>query len=222
MGRRPQRVLDLGLIEFISTYGVWLVAAMIALETIGAPLPAEAALMAAAAFAANTGELDLRLLLIAGTVAAIAGNVVGYWLGRRFGHQLLANYGSRVGLTPERLRIGQWLFERYGGVFVFVARFLPFLRNLAAVLAGANNMPPHKFYLASSAAAAIWAIGYGLAAYSLGEAFTTRASPAAGVLALVAVAILVSVPMLIVRNENRLLAKIAREEAAAPRAPSRR
>jgi membrane protein DedA with SNARE-associated domain len=195
------------LTEFIATYGVWLVAAFIVLETIGFPLPAEAALMAAGIFARTRG-LDLWSLIVASTVAAVLGNVAGFWIGRRFGQALLQRYGARVGLTDARLRIGQWLFERYGGRFVFVARFLPFLRNMAAILAGTNAMPQHVFYLASTAAAVVWVVGYSLAAYSLGEAFMEAASPAAVVLGLVAVAIILAIPALIVRYEKRLLAKV--------------
>src|SRR6478672_10782872 len=123
--------------ELISTHGVWLVAVFIALETVGAPLPAEAFLIAAAIFAASTHAIDIKALLLAGVLAAIAGNVAGFWLGRTYGHQLLLTYGGRIGLTPGRIKIGQWLFLRYGGAFVFAARFLPFLRNMAALLAGA-------------------------------------------------------------------------------------
>ena len=57
---------------FIAAYGVWLVAAFIALETIGAPLPAEAALIAAAVYAATTETLDIRWLLAVASLAAIA------------------------------------------------------------------------------------------------------------------------------------------------------
>lgn len=148
--------------QFISTYGVWLVAAFIALETIGLPLPAEAALMAAAIFAAQTHGFDIWSLIAAGIAAAVAGNVAGFWIGQKFGQSLLVRYGSRVGLTHERLRIGEWLFARYGVSFVFAARFLPFVRNLAALLAGANGMPAHRFYAASSVAAVLWVVGYGL------------------------------------------------------------
>ena len=134
--------------EFVSNYGVWMVAAFIALESIGLPLPAEAALIAAAFFAARTHGIDIWSLIAAGIVAAILGEMVGFWIGRRFGHQVLMRYGTRVGFTEERIRIGQWLFVRYGGRFVFIARFLPFLRNIAAVLAGTNSMAQHSFYLA--------------------------------------------------------------------------
>ena len=152
--------------EFVANYGIWVVAAFIALESVGIPLPAEAALIAAGFFAARTHGIHIWDLIAAGIIAAIVGEIVGFWIGRRYGHQLLARHGSRLGLTPGRIRIGQWLFARYGGRFVFIARVLPILRNMAAVLAGTNAMAQHSFYFASATAASAWILCYGLAAYT--------------------------------------------------------
>jgi membrane protein DedA with SNARE-associated domain len=207
------------LTHFISIYGVWLISAFIALESVGVPLPAEAALIAGGFFAARTHGLDIWVLIAAGTFAAILGEIVGFWIGRTFGYQLLQRYGARIGLTEERMRIGQWLFVRYGGRFVFIARFLPFLRNMAAVLAGANAMAQHSFYLASATAAAAWIMCYGLAAYSFGEAFSSLASPAAVVLGVAAILIVLAVPALILRHEKRLAAHAADDSARRGNAP---
>src|SRR5260221_772081 len=187
---RPSRRYEM--VEFVSIYGIWVVAAFIALESVGIPLPAEAALIAAGFFAARTHGLDIWSLITAGIVAAIFGEVVGFWIGRRFGHQLLMRYGPRLGVTEGRIRIGQCLFVRYGGRFVFVARFLPFLRNMAAGLSGTNSMAQHSFYFASSPAAASWIVCYGLASYSCGDACADVASPAAFVLGLAAASILLA------------------------------
>src|SRR5207253_9748304 len=173
----PRRSRRYEMADFVSIYGIWIVAAFIALESVGIPLPAEAALIAAGFFAARTHHLDIWSLIGAGIVAAILGEVVGFWIGRRFGHQLLVRHGARLGFTEGRIRIGQWLFMRYGARFVFVARFLPFLRNMAAVLAGTNAMEQRSFYFASATAATAWIICYGLAAYWFGEAFANFASP---------------------------------------------
>src|SRR5258707_10589306 len=202
------------LAEFISIYGVWLVAAFIALESIGIPLPAEAALIAAGFFAAKTHGIDIWSLIAVGIVAAIFGEIVGFWIGRSFGHRLLMRYGARLGFTEGRIRIGQWLFYRYAGRFVFIARFLPFLRNIAAVLAGTNSMAQHSFYFASATAATAWIMGYGVAAYSFGEAFANLASPAAVaavILALSAILSILAASVLILRYERSLLAKAERE-----------
>ena len=116
-------------------------------------------------------------------------------------------YGTHLGMNEGRIRIGQLLFLRYGGRFVFIARFLPFLRNMAAVLAGTNAMAQRNFYFASATAAAAWIICYGWAAYSFGEAFADVASPAAVGLGLAAASIVLVMPALILRYEKRLLAE---------------
>jgi len=198
----------MGWTHFASSYGVWIVASFIALESVGLPLPAEAALMAAAFYAAKANGLNIHCLIAAGIAAAIIGEVVGFWIGRRFGHALLLQHGPRFGLTEQRIRIGQWLFVRYGSAFVFIARFLPFLRNIAALLAGTNCMPKNSFYVASATAAATWVVGYGLASYSLGEAFMNSASPLAIPAGIgTSVAILIGVPAIIARCEKSLAAK---------------
>ena len=91
-----------------------------------------------------------------------------------------------------------------------MARFLPFLRNMAAVLAGTNSMAQRSFYFASATAAAAWIMCYGLAAYSLGAAFANLASSAAILLGVVAALIVLAVPALILQYEKRLLVKAER------------
>jgi membrane protein DedA with SNARE-associated domain len=205
--------------QFLATHGVWLVAAFIALETLGLPLPAEAALMAAAIFAAQTQSLDIWLLIAAGSIAAIVANIAGFWIGRRYGYRLLTRHGKRVGLTEERLAIGRWLFARYGAGFVVVARFLPFVRNMAAILAGANFMPPRTFVLASASAAVAWVTSIALVSYWFGAAVSDLASPVAVVAGLAALAVIVGAPILILRYEKRLLAKSQRRSPHPPRPP---
>src|SRR5215470_16322682 len=212
---------DTKLAEFVSIYGIWVVAAFIALESVGIPLPAEAALIAAGFFAARTHHLDIWSLIGAGIVAAILGEVVGFWIGRRFGHRLLRRHGPRLGLTDGRMRIGQWLFVRYGGRFVFVARFLPFLRNMAAVLAGTNSMAQHSFYFASATAAASWIMFYGLASYSFGTVFAEVASPATYVLGFAAAVIVLAAPAVVLQYEPHLVLKAERElPERAPASPA--
>jgi len=191
--------------QFVAIYGIWLVSVFIALESVGVPVPAEASLMAAGFFAARNNDLDISMLIGSGVLAAVIGETAGFWIGRKYGSQLLVRYGGRVGLTEGRVRIGQWLFRRYGGRFVFVARFLPILRNMAAVLAGTSRMTQPNFYFASCSAAVAWILCYGLGSYSFGKAFTSLASPAAVVLGIASLTVIFLVPTLIVRYEVVLL-----------------
>jgi membrane protein DedA with SNARE-associated domain len=215
------------LTQFVAVYGIWVVAAFIALESIGVPLPAEAALIAAAFFCARTPDINIWSLISVGIVAAIAGDIAGFWIGRIFGHRVLTRYGSRFGITEQRMLIGQFLFARYGGRFVFAARFLPVLRNIAAALAGTNRMAPPRFYCAGALAAVAWVSFYAGAAYTFGEAFKTLATSVAVSLAMIAGAVMLALPSLILRCEKRLAAKaevvsLPRQPASEPAQPARR
>jgi len=202
--------------ELVAVYGIWVVAVFIALESIGIPLPAEAALMTAAFCCSRTTHLNIWFLIGTGIVAAIAGDIAGFWIGRLFGDRVLSRYGARLGFTERRMTIGRWLFAGYGGRFVFIARFLPFFRNIGAGLAGINSMTPWRFYFAASLAAAAWVTFYGLAAYKFGEAFGNLASSATIALACVVAVIVLVAPSVFVRCEKRLLAKAELARSAAP------
>src|SRR5262249_52211449 len=111
-----------GMMQFVSNYGVWLVAAFVALESVGFPVPAEAALIAAAVFIARTHDSSIWFLVTAASLAAIFGEIVGFWIGRKFGPRLLTRYGGHLGLTERRVRIGHWLVVRCGGPRRFLRR----------------------------------------------------------------------------------------------------
>jgi hypothetical protein len=99
-----------------------------------------------------------------------------------------------------------------------VARFLPFLRNMAAVLAGTNSMAQHSFYFASATAAASWIMFYGLASYTFGTVFAEVASPATYVLGFAAAVIVLAAPAVVLQYEPHLLMKAERELPAREQA----
>jgi membrane protein DedA with SNARE-associated domain len=150
-------------------YGYLAVFTIIALESAGLPLPGEATLISAAIFAATTHALSLPLILLAGSAGAILGDNLGFWVGHRFGLSLLLRYGGLIGLDERRLKLGQYLFARHGGKIVFFGRFVAVLRALAAVLAGANGYPWHKFVLFNAAGGIVWVTLYGSAAFLFGR-----------------------------------------------------
>ena len=95
--------------------------------------------------------------------------MIGYLIGRDFGYWLLLRYGGYVGITEARIKLGQYLFLRHGGKIIIVAQFIPVLRTLAGILAGANRMPWRHFMLANVLGACLWAMFFGIAAYTLGR-----------------------------------------------------
>jgi membrane protein DedA with SNARE-associated domain len=157
--------------HLIHEYGLVAVAAIIGLECLGLPVPGETALLAAAIYAGTKHDLNINAVIVTAAAAAIAGRMIGYVIGHKFGSWLLFRYGQYVGLTAGRIKLGQYLFLRYGGKIVFFAQFVPVLRTLAGPFAGANLMPWRKFIFANAVSSAVWAMSYGYAAYWLGDAF---------------------------------------------------
>lgn len=167
----------------IMKYGAFAVAGVVGLESMGLPLPGEAILIAAAIYAGKTGGLNIAEVIAAASAGAIVGDNIGYWMGREIGFRLLIRYGSYVGLTEPRIKVGQYLFQRHGGKIVFFGRFVALLRVLAALLAGVNRMSWPRFFIANAAGAILWATLFGLGAYTLGEQVEHLTKPAAIALA---------------------------------------
>jgi membrane protein DedA with SNARE-associated domain len=195
--------------HLISSYGIWFVAGIIALESMGLPLPGEAALIAMAIFAGTTDTLSIWAVLAAAVASAIVGSVIGFWMGRQFGYPPLVKYGHHVRLTEARIKIGQYLIFRYGSNLVFAARFVPVMRNLAGILAGVNCMHWWRFMFANATGATAWATSYGLTAYYLGEQSLKLASPVLASVGILLLLITVGLGALVVRYEKRLVAAAA-------------
>ena len=162
--------------HLIATYGYLAVFALIALESIGIPLPGETALIAAALYAGSTHRLNIVTIAAVASAAAILGDNGGYWLGRRGGGALVARYGHVVRLDKRKLKVGRYLFARHGGSVVFFGRFVSVLRTYSAFLAGLNRMPLGRFAVANAAGGVVWAVGYAAAAYALGGAAASLGS----------------------------------------------
>lgn len=199
----------------VHDYGLLVVAGFIGLEALGLPLPGETALIVASVIAGHTHELNIVGVIVVAALSSIAGRIIGYAIGARFGYWLLLRYGAYVRITEPRIKLGEYLFLRYGSAIIIVAQFVPFLRPIAGILAGANRMPWHNFVLASTVGATLWALFFGIGAYWFGREFAHLAESwwflrgpsgwvvfgAAAILVLIALAIFVA------RHEAQLIAK---------------
>src|SRR4051794_10950143 len=108
------------------------------LGSLGLPLPGEAALITASIYAGATHDLTLTGIIAAAVTGAVVGDNIGFWIGEKVGYRLLIRVGPSLGITPTKVKLGQYLFMRHGGKVVFFGRFVAVLRVLAAFLAGAN------------------------------------------------------------------------------------
>jgi membrane protein DedA with SNARE-associated domain len=199
--------------HLISSYGYWAVGGIVAVESMGIPLPGETALITAALIAASTQDLNIWFVILAGSAGAIIGDNFGFLLGRHFGFWLLTKYGRYLRITEPRIKMGQYLFLRYGGAVVFFGRFVAVLRSLAAFLAGTNCMSWTQFVVFNAAGGMVWAFIYGFGAYYLGERASQIGGPAALGMGIVAAVIVVGVTVFVHRHEAELT---LRAEEALP------
>lgn len=138
-------------------------------ESAGLPLPGETALLAAGGLAA-AGHLALPAVILVAATAAIAGDTVGYWLGRRGGRAFLMRDGFLAGHRRRAVLRADRFFEHYGTATVFFGRWIPGVRVIAAVMAGATRMPWRRFAVANATGAFAWAATVATTAATVGPA----------------------------------------------------
>jgi membrane-associated protein len=133
-------------------------------------LPGDSLLFAAGLFIAN-GSIDINIALacVILSVAAFAGNVVGYEIGRAVGPPLY----HRDGRILKRKYFDQTtvFFDKYGSKALVLGRFVPIVRTFITVVAGVGQMNRRRFFTWSAVGAILWATGVTLLGYFLGQAF---------------------------------------------------
>lgn len=209
------QVLDIAS-NLLVTYGYWAVLLLVAVESVGIPVPGETMLLSAAIYAGLTHQLNIALVIMAAAIGAIMGDNVGYLIGREGGYRLLRRYGHYVRLNERRLRLGDYLFLRHGGKVVFFGRFVAVLRMWAAFLAGTHRMPWRPFLTYNAAGALVWATLMGLGGYLLGHNVERVQGPMGAVLAVLAVLVIVAGLVYLRRNEHRLADEAERALSGRP------
>jgi membrane protein DedA with SNARE-associated domain len=199
-------VSSISLQQLVITHGYWMVALIVGLESVGLPLPGETILVLAAIYAATEPSFNVWVLVAVAAFGAIAGDNIGYWLGKRYGYALLLRYGERIGMFEARIKLGQYLFLKYGARVVFLGRFVALLRILAAFLAGLNRMPWRAFLIANASGGVIWAAVFGFGGYFFGKVLLQVHHSVAPIVFALALAAFFGCGYLIRRYEDRLTA----------------
>ena len=148
----------------IERYGYVIIFLGVMLGTTGIPFPSAVILLAAGALG-QQGYLDIRGAMVFGSLGAIIGNQVGYFVGHRGGRPFVLKWGRYVKLTPERLERVERFFEHHGGKAVFAARFFSVSRVLEALVAGITRMRWNTFFLYSVLSGMVWVAAIVLAGY---------------------------------------------------------
>jgi membrane protein DedA with SNARE-associated domain len=139
----------------LNNYGYLAVAGLVLLEDFGVPVPGETVLILAAVYA-GAGRLNVWLVGIIAYLAAVAGDNIGFAIGRFGGGALLERYGRYILLTPERMARAGAFFDRQGGKIVVIARFVEGLRQANGIIAGIAEMHWARFLAFNALGAALW------------------------------------------------------------------
>lgn len=156
------------LMGLVVTYGYVVLFTLIALESMGIPLPGETALVTAAAVAAQ-GHLSIFGVIATAAVAAILGDNAGYWIGRKGGLALVRRHGRLLRFDERKLERVHRFFARHGGRTVFIGRFVALLRTWAAFFAGAGAMPYGAFMTWNALGGVAWSAVFGTLGYVFGR-----------------------------------------------------
>jgi membrane protein DedA with SNARE-associated domain len=156
-----------------AAYGYPILFLGVMLENLGLPVPGETAVLAAGFLSSPAGGLHLHLAMVIPItfVAAVLGDNLSFWIGRRVARPRLKRGQSLLLLNAESLAWAEGYFARYGIWTVFFGRFVTGLRVIGAMAAGVAGMPWRRFVFADAAGALVWAVTISLLGYFFGQSW---------------------------------------------------
>lgn len=155
----------------IETFGMLGILAIVFVESgllIGFLLPGDSLLFTAGLLSANGTLPDLWVLLVTIPIAAIAGDQVGYAIGRKAGPAVFKRPDSRF-FREEYVEKSREFFDRYGARTIVIARFVPIVRTLAPVMAGVSKMNYRTFVVFNVIGGVAWGVSITTLGYFLGQ-----------------------------------------------------
>ncbi|MFA6354186.1 MAG: DedA family protein [Candidatus Paceibacterota bacterium] len=155
------------LVKAIGYLGVFLIVFAESGVLIGFFLPGDS-LIFTVGFLSSQGYLNIVPAIVIIFLGAVAGDSIGYSLGKKFGPSIFKSEDSFF-LHKDNIERAKKFYEKHGGKTIILARFLPFIRTLAPVLAGVGKMHYPSFVTYNILGGALWATGLTLVGYFLGE-----------------------------------------------------
>lgn len=162
------------LVSLITGLGIFAVIFVIFAESgllIGFFLPGDSLLFTAGVLVqAEILPINIWLFILLLFVAAVAGDSVGYWFGRKTGHHIFKRPDARL-FKQSHLKKAHDFYEKHGGKTIIIARFVPIVRTFAPIVAGAARMEYRRFFAFNLIGGLLWTAGVTLLGYYVGEAF---------------------------------------------------
>ena len=186
--------LDVHMGHVIKTYGIYtygLLFIIVFCETglvVTPILPGDSILFSAGTFA-SLGYMDVWLLSVLLSVAAIAGDTVNYWIGHYLGTKVFQYKKSRF-FNPEHLMRAHKFYEKYGGKTIIIARFVPIIRTFAPFVAGIGSMSYGRFIAYNVIGGLAWVLICVFAGYFFGNLPLVKKNFSLVIMAIVFISIL--------------------------------
>jgi membrane-associated protein len=162
--------------HLINTFGLAGMLAVLFAECgllVGFFLPGDSLLFTGGLLAASSLIAPLWVLLLTLPIAAIAGNLVGWWIGRKAGPAVFDRPDSRL-FKARHVDRAHRFFERNGGRAIILARFVPVVRTFVTVMAGVARMNFRRFAVYSLIGGLLWTAGVTLLGFWLGQLALVR------------------------------------------------
>lgn len=170
----------LDLVDIIIGLGVFAILAVIFAESgllIGFFLPGDSLLFTAGVLF-STGilpgnvPLNIHIFVVMLFIAAVLGDSVGYWFGRKTGPHLFKRPDARI-FKQMHVQKAQSFYEKHGGKTIILARFIPIVRTFAPIVAGVGKMDYRKFLSYNLIGGLLWTAGITYLGYFVGHAFVS-------------------------------------------------
>lgn len=159
------------LITIIQTVGYLGVFAIVFAESglfFGFFLPGDS-LLFTAGFLASQGFFNIAILATGCFIAAVIGDSVGYWMGKKYGKRLFHKEDSLF-FHKDHLVRANTFYKKHGGKTIIIARFMPFIRTFAPIVAGIGDMTYSSFLFFNVIGGFFWAVGLTTLGFYLGNA----------------------------------------------------
>jgi membrane protein DedA with SNARE-associated domain len=157
--------------HWIDLYGYAVLFFGMVFGIVGLPIPDES-MLALFGYLVSTGRFHFVPTYSIASLGSLTGITLSYWIGRSGGYRLIHKYGPRFHLTPDRLeKVHRW-FDRIGKWTLTVGYFIPGVRHVTALIAGASELRYPVFAAFAYTGGLIWSLTFITIGYSLGESWS--------------------------------------------------
>jgi membrane protein DedA with SNARE-associated domain len=184
--------------HFIANYGYAAIFLLMLAESACIPIPSELTMLLGGALAAGAvagSDLNLALVVLAGTAGNVFGSYLAWAVGRYGGQPAWHRWGRYLRLSEYDLQRADRWFDRHGGKAVFFGRLLPVVRTFISLPAGIAAMSPARFGVYTLAGCLPWTLGLAIVGYAVGARWQNVADgfhgPTYVIAAIVMVALLI-------------------------------